>query len=41
MMSAASDLGMNHPQVLEYSQKLDEMHNLILKLKYNRKVTAD
>ncbi|WP_236690395.1 aspartyl-phosphate phosphatase Spo0E family protein [Guptibacillus hwajinpoensis] len=34
MTQSAMVLGLNHPDVLEYSQKLDETHNLILQLKY-------
>ncbi|MGA9287861.1 MAG: aspartyl-phosphate phosphatase Spo0E family protein [Anaerobacillus sp.] len=38
MTQTAIALGLNHPDVLEYSQKLDETHNLILQLKYKDKV---
>ncbi|MCA0171299.1 aspartyl-phosphate phosphatase Spo0E family protein [Bacillus sp. RAR_GA_16] len=34
MIQTAIVLGLNHPDVLAYSQKLDEKHNMILKLKY-------
>ncbi|WP_347548979.1 aspartyl-phosphate phosphatase Spo0E family protein [Pseudalkalibacillus hwajinpoensis] len=37
MTQSAIALGLNHPEVLEYSQKLDETHNLILQLKYKYK----
>ncbi|MGB8000017.1 MAG: aspartyl-phosphate phosphatase Spo0E family protein [Anaerobacillus sp.] len=38
MTQTAIALGLNHPDVLEYSQKLDETHNLILQLKYKDQV---
>lgn len=36
MMQTALAMGLNHPKVLEYSQKLDEKHNLILQIKYRQ-----
>lgn len=32
MIKEAMHLGMNHPIVLEYSKKLDRLHNKLLKL---------
>lgn len=37
MMQTAVAMGLNHPKVLEYSQKLDEKHNLILQIKYKER----
>ena len=34
MTQTAIVLGLNHPDVLAYSQKLDEKHNMMLQLKY-------
>ncbi|MBF0705935.1 aspartyl-phosphate phosphatase Spo0E family protein [Alkalihalobacillus hwajinpoensis] len=39
MTQAAIALGLNHPEVLTYSQKLDEKHNLILQLKYKHQAS--
>lgn len=36
---AAIALGLNHPEVLTHSQKLDEKHNLILQLKYKHQAS--
>jgi hypothetical protein len=33
MIEAAMLLGLNHPNVLQYSQKIDEKHNKILRIK--------
>jgi hypothetical protein len=33
MIEAAMLLGLNHPHVLQYSQKIDEQHNKILRIK--------
>ncbi|MCQ6268000.1 aspartyl-phosphate phosphatase Spo0E family protein [Fictibacillus sp. WQ 8-8] len=32
MIKTADLFGLNHPQVLSYSRKIDETHNLILKI---------
>ncbi|MDN4526822.1 aspartyl-phosphate phosphatase Spo0E family protein [Fictibacillus fluitans] len=32
MIDTANSLGLNHPQVLNYSRKIDETHNMILKM---------
>ncbi|MDM5200349.1 aspartyl-phosphate phosphatase Spo0E family protein [Fictibacillus enclensis] len=36
MIDTANSLGLNHPQVLNYSQKIDETHNLILKMEQGK-----
>jgi hypothetical protein len=36
MIEAAMDLGLNHPNVLQYSQQIDEKHNKILMIKKSK-----
>ncbi|MDN4072365.1 MULTISPECIES: aspartyl-phosphate phosphatase Spo0E family protein [Fictibacillus] len=36
MIQTAGLFGLNHPEVLSYSRKIDETHNLILKIERDK-----
>lgn len=38
MIHTATNWGLNHPQVLNYSRKIDETHNLILRMEKEQSV---